>query len=40
MKNIIRTTAVMVIELICAAVTFMTMVAFGLFIAVLFGRIS
>lgn len=39
MKRFIRDTIIMVIELICAITCFMTMVAFGLFVAVLFGRL-
>ena len=39
MKTFIKNVGVILIEMICAAVCFITMVAFGLFIAVLFGRI-
>lgn len=39
MKTMMKNIGVMLVEMICAIVCFITMVAFGLFIAVLFGRI-
>lgn len=39
MKTMMKNVGIMLVEMICAVVCFITMVAFGLFIAVLFGRI-
>lgn len=39
MKTMIKNVGVILIEMICAIVCFITIMAIGLFIAVLFGRI-
>lgn len=39
MKTMVKNVSVILIEMICAIVCFITMMAFGLFIAALFGRI-